>query len=109
MVGNHSLLANRKALEPDGVLVMVGGPKGDWIAPLKNPLKALFLSPFVKQELVMVLAKLNNEDLVILGDLMQAGKVTPVIDRRYELSEVEAAIRYSEEGRARGKIIIDLE
>ncbi|MCH8959541.1 MAG: zinc-binding dehydrogenase, partial [Proteobacteria bacterium] len=61
------------------------------------------------QEFVMILAKLRSEDLAILGDLMQAGKVTPVIDRRYRLSEVPAAIRYSEEGHARGKIVIDLE
>jgi NADPH:quinone reductase-like Zn-dependent oxidoreductase len=52
---------------------------------------------------------MDKDDLAILGELMQAGKVTPVIDRRYRLSEVPAAIRYSEEGHARGKIIIDLE
>ena len=109
MVGNRSLLANRKVLEPDGVLAMVGGAKGNWIAPLKNPLKALMLSPFVEQELVLILAKLNKDDLAALGDLMQAGEVTPVIDRRFQLSEVPAAIRYSEEGHARGKIIIDIE
>ena len=109
MVGNHSLLANRKALEPNGILVMVGGAKGNWIAPLKNPLKALMLSPFVEQELVLILAKLSKDDLAILGDLMQAGKVTPVIDRRFPLSEVPAAIRYSEKGHARGEIIIDLQ
>jgi NADPH:quinone reductase-like Zn-dependent oxidoreductase len=74
-----------------------------------NPIKALMLSPFVGQEFVLLLAKMDKDDLAILGDLMQAGKVTPVIDRRYRLSEVPAAIRYSEEGHARGKIIIDLE
>ena len=109
MVGNHSLLANRKALNSNGILVMVGGAKGDWIAPLKNPIKALMLSPFVDQELVLILARLRQDDLTIIGDLMQAGKVTPVIDRRYRLSEVPEAIRYSEEGHARGKIIIDVE
>lgn len=109
LVGNHSLLANRKALEPDGTLVMVGGPKGNWIAPLKNPVKALMLSPFVDQELVGILAEFRKDDLTIMGDLIQTGEVTPVIDRRYRLSEVPAAIRYSEEGRAQGKIIIDLE
>jgi NADPH:quinone reductase-like Zn-dependent oxidoreductase len=67
------------------------------------------LSPFVDQEIILILAEINKEDLATLGDLMQAGKVTPVIDRRYELSEVPAAIRYSEEGHARGKIIINLE
>jgi NADPH:quinone reductase-like Zn-dependent oxidoreductase len=108
MVGNHGLLANRKALEPDGILVLVGGAKGNWLAPLMGPIKALVLSPFVDQELGMILAQLRKDDLAILGKLMQAGKVTPVIDRRYRLSEVPAAIRYSEKGHARGKIIIDL-
>ena len=108
-VGNHSLLANRRALNPDGIMVIVGGPKGNWLRPLMSPIKALLLSPFVGQEFVMILAKLRKDDLAILGDLMQAGKVTPVIDRRYPLSEVAAAIRYSEEGHARGKIVIDLE
>ena len=108
-VGNHSLSANRRVLTSDGIFVMVGGPKGNWLRPLMNPIKALVFSPFVGQEFVMILAKLRKDDLAILGDLMQAGKVTPVIDRRYRLSEVPAAIRYSEEGHARGKIVIDLE
>ncbi len=108
-VGNHSLLANRQALEPDGIFVIIGGPKGNWLGPLMSPIKALMLSPFVGQEFVLLLAKLDKDDLAILGDLMQEGKVTPVIDRRYRLHEVPAAIRYSEEGHARGKIIIDLE
>ncbi len=108
MVGNHSLTANRKVLTPNGILVMVGGAKGNWIAPLINPLKALVLSPFVDQELVLILAKFDKDDLIILGDLMQAGEVTPVIDRRFRLSDVPAAIRHSEEGHARGKIVINL-
>ncbi len=108
-VGNHSLLANRRVLNPDGIMVMVGGAKGNWLAPLMGPIKALMLSPFVDQEFVMILARLRKDDLSILRDLMQTGKVTPVIDRRYLLSEVPAAIRYSEEGHARGKIVIDLD
>lgn len=107
-VGNHSLLANRRVLDPDGILVIVGGPKGNWLRPLMGPIKAFVLSPFVDQELGMMLAQFSQEDLTILGDLMQSGKVTPVIDRRYPLSEVPAAIRYSEEGHARGKIIINV-
>jgi NADPH:quinone reductase-like Zn-dependent oxidoreductase len=74
-----------------------------------SPIKALVYSPFVGQEFVMLLAQMRKQDLTILSDLMQAGKVTPVIDRRYRLSEVPAAIRYSEEGHARGKIVINLE
>jgi NADPH:quinone reductase-like Zn-dependent oxidoreductase len=108
-VGNHSLLANRQVLNPDGIFVIVGGSKGDWLAPLMSPIKALMLSPFVGQEFVLLLAELRKGDLAVLADLMQSGEVTPVIDRRYPLSEVPAAIRYSEEGHARGKIVIDLE
>jgi NADPH:quinone reductase-like Zn-dependent oxidoreductase len=109
MVGNHSLLKNREVLAPDGKFVIVGGAKGNWIGPLLGPIKALFLSPFVEQEFGMMLAQSNQDDLVILADLMQAGKLTPVIDRSYKLSEVPAAIEYSEEGHARGKIIISLD
>jgi NADPH:quinone reductase-like Zn-dependent oxidoreductase len=109
MVGNHSLLANRQALNPNGIFVIIGGPKGNWLSPLMGPIKAMILSPFVGQEFVMMIAKMRKDDLDILGDLMQAGKVTPVIDRRFRLSEVPAAIRYSEEGHARGKIVINVE
>ncbi len=109
MVGNHSLSENRQALKPEGIFVIVGGSKGNWLGPLMSPIKALIYSPFVGQEFVMLLAKMRKEDLTVLSDLMQAGELTPVIDRRYRLSEVPAAIRYSEQGHARGKIIINLE
>ena len=66
------------------------------------------LSRFVSQNFVVFIAKLNKADLTIMGDLMAAGKVTPVIDRRYRLSEVPEAIRYLEEGHARGKVVITL-
>ena len=107
-VGNHSLLANRRALNPDGIFVIVGGSGGDWLGPLMRPISALMLSPFVGQEFGMLLAQMRQDDLATLGDLMRSGKMTPVIDRRYSLSEVPAAIQYSEEGHARGKIIIGL-
>lgn len=107
-VGNHGLLANLQVLEPDGRMVMIGGAKGNWIAPLMGPLKALMLSPFVEQELVLILAQMNQADLNILGDLMRDGAVTPVIDRRYSLADISAAIAYSEEGHAQGKIIINV-
>ena len=108
MVGNHSLLANRRVLSREGILVMVGGPTGNWFASLVGPIKALMLSPFVKQDFGMMLAEFSQDDLAILAELMQSGKLAPVIDRRYPLNEVPAAMRYSEEGHARGKIIIDL-
>jgi NADPH:quinone reductase-like Zn-dependent oxidoreductase len=109
MVGNHSLSANRQVMAPEGIMVLVGGAKGDWFAPFAGPVKAMLYSPFVDQTFVMLLARLDQDDLQALGDLMLAGKMTPVIDRSYRLSEVADAIRYSEEGHARGKIVIDLE
>lgn len=108
MVGNHSLLANKRVLSPDGIFVMVGGASGNWLSPLMGPIKAFLLSPFVKQDFGMMLAKFNQDDLAMLADLMRDGKLVPVIDTSYPLSEVPAAIRYSEEGHARGKIIIEL-
>src|SRR5262249_38519451 len=105
-VGNHWLFACRRALNPKGIYIMVGAPSGRWIAPLDRLIKALVLSRFVSQKLVMVLAKLNKEDLTIMRALMAAGKVTPVIDRRYRLSETPEAIRYLEEGHTRGKVVI---
>ena len=108
-VGNHSLSANRRVMAPDGILVIIGGSKGNWLGPLMRPIKALMYSPFVSQEFILILAKMDGDDLATLGELMQAGNVTPVIDRSYTLSEVPDAIRYSEEGHARGKIIINVE
>jgi NADPH:quinone reductase-like Zn-dependent oxidoreductase len=110
-VGNHSLSACRRVLNPKGVYIMVGAPNGGrWaIGVLVRMIKALVLSRFVSQNLIMVLARPNKEDLTIVRGLMEAGKVTPVIDRCYRLSEVPEAIRYLEEGHARGKVIITLE
>jgi NADPH:quinone reductase-like Zn-dependent oxidoreductase len=109
-VGNHSLLENTRVLNPKGILVVVGAPNnGQWIGPMVGPIKALMLSPFVSQQFVGLLADLTKEDLSALHDLMQDGKVTPVIDRRYTLNEVPVAIRYVELGHARGKVVIDVE
>jgi NADPH:quinone reductase-like Zn-dependent oxidoreductase len=106
-IGNRSLSACRRVLKPGGRYVGVGGPDGRWIGPLAIPIKALLLSPFVSQKMGMVMAKLRgHDDLALLGDLMASGKIAPVIDRRYPLSEVPQAIRYLEEGHARGKVVI---
>ena len=111
-VGTQPLSGFRRVLTPKGICVMVGGGgpnDGQWIGPMSRPLKALLISPFVSQKMGMMMAELNNKDLTILADLMQAGKLTPVIDRQYKLSEVPDAIRYLEEGHARGKVVITLE
>ncbi len=106
MVGNHTVRRNLDVLEPSGTLVLVGGGKGNWIEPLKGLLQVLLLSPFVEQEIVPILAHLDSGDLVMLAEMMENGQVKPVIDRRFALEQVPEALRYSESGRARGKIII---
>jgi D-arabinose 1-dehydrogenase-like Zn-dependent alcohol dehydrogenase len=79
------------------------------IAFLARSMTQIVLSLFVSQKLVGVLAKGRREDLTIMHELIETGKVTPVIDKRYRLSEVPEAIRYLEEGHARGKVLISLE
>jgi NADPH:quinone reductase-like Zn-dependent oxidoreductase len=111
-IANRSLSTFRRVLSAKGNYIMVGAADagGRWIIGLiARLIKALVLSWFVSQKLVMVGAKASKEDLTILHDLMQTRKVTPVIDRRYRLSEVPEAIRYLEEGHARGKVVITLE
>jgi NADPH:quinone reductase-like Zn-dependent oxidoreductase len=105
-VGNHSLSACRRVLTPRGRYVMIGGPKGRWVAPLDRALAAKVYSWFVSQDIGMFMARMGKEDLGVLGDLMQAGKVKPVIDRTYPLSQAAEAIRYLEGGHARGKVVI---
>jgi NADPH:quinone reductase-like Zn-dependent oxidoreductase len=108
-ISNHSLSALRRVLHPQGIYVMVGASKGGrWIGPLPRLLEALVLSRFVSQSLGMVMARNRQEDLATLRQLLEAGKVTPVIDRRYSLSEVPEALRYLGVGHARGKVVITL-
>ena len=105
--GNHSLSEIRRVLRRKGRYVQVGGPdKGQWIGPMAAPLKALLFSSVVSQKFLMFIATGNTDDMTTLSDLMETGKVTPVIERRYGLSEVADAIRYLEEGHARGKVVI---
>ncbi len=106
MVGNHSPRANSRVLTPGGRLVMVGGAKGDWIGPVARPLQALFYQPFVDQELILLMAVMNREDLDTLAALMASGDVSPHIGHQYPLAEIREAIALSESGRARGKIAI---
>jgi NADPH:quinone reductase-like Zn-dependent oxidoreductase len=106
-VGSHTLSEYRRVLTPNGALVIVGGPSDDpWLGPMTTSVKAYFASPFVSQKLIFILAEANAEDLNVLRDLMQTGKLTPVIDRRYPLSETAQAISYLEQGHAKGKVII---
>jgi NADPH:quinone reductase-like Zn-dependent oxidoreductase len=105
--GNSSLSRLRRALTPKGVLVITGGEGGGrWLGGTDRQLRALMLSPFVDQKLGTFVSKENHEDMIVLKELIEAGKVAPVIDRTYPLSEVPEAIRYLEEGHAQGKVVI---
>lgn len=108
-VGNHELLDLRKAMTEQGAVVMVGGPEGRFFGPLMHPLKGVLLSPFVSQEFRPFLAALKQEDLGYIAELMASGEVKSVIDRNFSFNQVADAIHYSEEGRARGKIVVRVE
>lgn len=105
-VGNHSLSACRRVMSPRGTYVIVGGPAGRWITPIPEALKALLVSLFISQNVAMFLARPSKEDLNLLRELMETGKLTPVVDKRYGLSEAPEAMRYLETGHARGKVVV---
>jgi NADPH:quinone reductase-like Zn-dependent oxidoreductase len=114
LVGNHSFSERRRVLNPNGICVMAGvggaGASGGQIfGVLVGELNAYVRSRFVSEKFVSYIAQFNKKDMTILADLMQSGKVTPVIDRTYKLSDVSEALRYLEQGHARGKVVIAVE
>lgn len=109
IAGNRRLSHLRRALTPNGRLVIVGGETdGRWLGGTDRQLRALLLSPFVAQELGTFIASENADDLNALRDLIESGKVTPVIARTYPLNDVATAIRYLIEGHAPGKTVITM-
>jgi NADPH:quinone reductase-like Zn-dependent oxidoreductase len=105
--GNSSLSRLRRSLTPKGTLVIAGGETdGRWLGGSDRQVRALLLSPFVGQKLGTFVSRENHEDMIVLKELIEAGKVTPVIDRTYPLREVAEAIRYMRAGQARGKVVI---
>ena len=107
--GNASLSRLRKALAPKGTLVITGGETGGrWLGGTDRQLRALVLSRFVDQKLTTFVSSENHEDLLALKELVESGSVAPAIDRSYALSEVPEAIRYLEQGHARGKVVITI-
>ena len=103
---HHSIFDYRRALSRDGIFVMVGG---GWSQILQATLLGPFLSRIGSKKMRFFIAKINTKDLVFLKDLLEAGKVVPVIDRRYPLRDAAEALRYREEGHARGKVVITVE
>jgi NADPH:quinone reductase-like Zn-dependent oxidoreductase len=107
-VGNRPLLSNADVMQDDATLVIVGGPPGNWLGPLMRPLGALVLNPFVDPHFAPFLSQLSAEDMEFLAARLADRSVTPVIDRTFALEEAAEAMRYSEEGHARAKIIIEV-
>jgi NADPH:quinone reductase-like Zn-dependent oxidoreductase len=113
-VCNHSFAARRRVLNPKGICVLVGvggaGAKGgEALGRIAGIFTARGLSSFVDQKFAQYITKISKQDLIMLADLIQAGKVRPVIERTYKLNEAPEALRYLNEGHARGKIVITVE
>jgi len=106
--GKRSITDCRRALTREGTLVIVGGSGSRLLGPMSLWLKALVLRRFVSQKLVPFMSKGTKDGLVVVTELIDAGKVTPVVDRTYPLSETAAAIRYLEEGHARAKVVVTI-
>jgi NADPH:quinone reductase-like Zn-dependent oxidoreductase len=107
--GSSPLSRLRRALKPKGTLVIVGGEGGGaWFGGIDRQLRAMILSSFISQKLITFICNENHKDLIVLGKLIESGKVAPVIDRTYPLADASAAIRYMTEGRARGKVVITI-
>ncbi len=105
-IGNRTLSDLRRALKPRGTLVVAGGGSGKWFRPIALSLKAVVVSPLVRQQIRSVMAVVTPENLETLSTLVLSGDVAPLIDRTYPLRETPAAVSYVEEGHARGKVII---
>jgi NADPH:quinone reductase-like Zn-dependent oxidoreductase len=113
LIGNHSFSERRRILNPNGICVMAGIGGAGWhegfASRLLGELNGYLRSRFTIQKFIAYIAQFNKADMSILADLIQSGKVTPVIDRTYKLSETADALRYLEKGHARGKVVISVE
>jgi NADPH:quinone reductase-like Zn-dependent oxidoreductase len=112
-VGNHTIAERRRVLTPNGICVLAGmgsagKHEGQW-SRLGGNLKAFFVSPFIPQKFKFYIGKTLQTDLIVLRDLMKEGKLAPVIDREYPMSATAEALRYLEDGHARGKVVITIE
>jgi NADPH:quinone reductase-like Zn-dependent oxidoreductase len=107
IAGTRSVSATRRALKPEGTYVLVGGPSGRWIRPMDRFLTVVVQNRFTKQRLVGFISKISRDDLVTLAGWLERGTIRPVIDRTFSLRDVPAGIRYVEERRASGKVVIE--
>jgi len=113
LVGNHGSSERRRILTPNGICVLAGiggaGAHPETMGRIVGNFWNAFLSNFTRQKFVFYIAKLTKEDFGVLRDLMQSGKVSPVIDRTYKLEQTADAVRYMEEGHARGKVVVTID
>jgi NADPH:quinone reductase-like Zn-dependent oxidoreductase len=111
MIGSYPLLSYRRVLNPHGTVVVVGALSSDrWLGAMSGWIKATFIRPFVGQHYDVLMGDVNRtQDLESLAELMKSGQVTPIIDRTYALADSAEAMRYLEQGHARGKIIIRID
>ena len=113
LVGNHSFSERRRILNPNGICVMAGLGGAGWhegfATRLLGELNAYVRSRFATQKFIAYIAQFNQKDMMVLADLMQTGRISPVIDRTYKLSETADALRYLEQGHVRGKLVISVE
>jgi len=113
LVGNHSFSERRRILKPNGICVLAGiggaGVHPETMGRIVRNFWNAFLSNFSNQKFVFYIAKLTKDDFGVLRDLMQSGKVSPVIDRTYNLDQTADAVRYMEEGHARGKVVVTID
>ena len=106
LYGNPSLSSCRRVLEPGGTLVLIGGTGGRWFMGVDRWLRWGLASPFLKLKVRPLIHKDSREDLITIKDLIEAGKVTPVLDRTYPMERVAEAIQYVTDGHARGQVVI---
>ena len=107
--GTYSPAAVRKVLTPHGTLIQSFGDGGRWFGPVSNIIKAVALNPIVGQTLKSFTAEVTGQALEEVGDLIESGRITPVIERKYPLTDAAAAVRLVEQGSPAGKVIVVVE
>jgi NADPH:quinone reductase-like Zn-dependent oxidoreductase len=106
-VGNHTFSECLRVLPPKGIIVPAGGKTDNWmLEPIRRMIAAAAQSLFVSQKQVSIFAKMNQADLLVMNEMLMSGKVRPIIDRRCRLAKLPDAMRYLEEGHARGKVVM---
>jgi NADPH:quinone reductase-like Zn-dependent oxidoreductase len=111
IAGSRPVFACRRVLAPRGTLVLIGGPAGRWLQPVGHMFSALAMAPLVSQRIAMadtVSCTAKKQILMTLTTLIEDGKVTPVISRRYPLHDIQEAVRYQEQGHAAGKVVVTI-